>query len=189
MQVNVVSLVVEILLVGLAVVLCGVGALGLAGRLPGNRVLGVRTPETLRDRRVWALANRAAGPAFLGAGLTGALGAIGLALIGGWIGALVVVTAVGVMLVLLNMAGLAGSRAAAQWQADVDDAPAQGCCGGAGSDGAADEVCGVPGDCVVSGGDDPAADCGVAGGCGSCSLNGMCTAEDGSADLGRRADA
>ena len=177
MQVNVVSLVVEILLVGLAVVLCGVGALGLAGRLPGNRVLGVRTPETLRDRRVWALANRAAGPAFLGAGLTAALGAIGLALIGGWIGALVVVTAVVVMLVLLNLAGLAGARAAAQWQDDVDDAPAQGCCGGAGpDDGAGADLCGVPGDCVVPG-DDPAADCGVAGGCGSCSLNGQCTPE------------
>ena len=66
---NAVSVVVMVLLAGLALVIAGTGVAALVGRLPGNGVLGVRTPETRRSPEAWELANRAAGPAFLGSGL------------------------------------------------------------------------------------------------------------------------
>jgi len=174
--VNVLLVVLVVLLACAALVLCAVGVLGTTGRLPGNKVLGVRTPETYRSREAWVLAHRAAGPSFLGAGLVLALGALGLGLVGGWTGGLVAVVALAVAIVLLNLAGLAGSRAAAAWGAAQEDA-GDGCCGG--TDGAADGGC-APGDAA-----DPASDCGVSGGCGSCALNGMCESSDsGSAATG-----
>lgn len=189
---NVVLLVVVVLLVGLALVVGGTGLLALLAKLPGNGVLGVRTPETRRSPEAWELANRAAGPAFLGSGLALLLGALALGLIGGWVGGLVVVVAVVAALALLNVAGLAGSRAAAIWEASQDDN--QGGCGcGSGGCGSASHASssdtpaatdGQSGGHSCSGdptdaGDpaDPAADCGVTGGCGSCVLQGMCEPE------------
>ena len=194
-------MVVVILLVGLALVAGGTGLLGLLGRLPGNGVLGVRTPETRRSPEAWDLANRAAGPAFLGSGLMLLLGALGVGLIGGWIGGLVVVVALLGALALLNVAGLAGSRAAAVWDASQEkDQGGCGCgsgggCGGhsSGSSASADSAS-PAGSCADSPADscaaspaasstdpapasDPAVDCGVTGGCGSCALKGMCEPE------------
>lgn len=166
--------VVVVLLAGLALVVGATGLLGLLGRLPGNGVLGVRTPETRSAPEAWRVANTAAGPAFLAAGAALALGALGLGLIGGWIGALVAVGALLGALALLNVAGLAGSRAAAMWKAaQGDDDEGCGCsseggCGDSGhaSPGSSDDAA-----------SDPAADCGVSGGCGSCALSGMCETE------------
>src|SRR5690606_4586913 len=101
--VNAVLVVVMILLVGLALVVGGTGLAGLLGRLPGNGVLGVRTPETRRSPEAWELANRAAGPAFLGSGLVLLLGALALGLIGGWVGGLVVVVSLLASLALLSV--------------------------------------------------------------------------------------
>ena len=91
---NAVLVVVSVLLVGLALVVGGTGLLALTGKLPGNDVLGVRTPETRRSPEAWELANRAAGPAFLGSGIVLLLGTLALGLIGGWLGGSVVVVAV-----------------------------------------------------------------------------------------------
>ena len=124
---NAVLVVVLVLLVGLALVVGGTGLLALIGKLPGNGALGVRTPETRRSPEAWQLANRAAGPAFLTSGVALGLGALALGLIGGWVGGLVVVVAVLGALALLNVAGLAGSRTAALWDATQDDD--QGGCG------------------------------------------------------------
>ena len=198
---NAVLVVVMVLLVGLALVVGGTGLAGLLGRLPGNGVLGVRTPETRRSPEAWELANRAAGPAFLGSGLVLLLGALALGLIGGWVGGLVVVVAVVGSLALLSVAGLAGARAAAMWDAARGDEGGcccgpDGCGGHSGAD-AADTGCasGSSGDspagtCSPAGAStctpadagsgapgDPAADCGVTGGCGSCALQGMCETE------------
>ncbi|WP_314036699.1 SdpI family protein [Dietzia sp. CH92] len=187
---NAVLVVVVVLLVGLALIIGGTGAAALAGKLPGNGVLGVRTPETRRSPDAWALANRAAGPAFLGSGLVLLLGAIALGLIGGWVGGLVVVVALLASLALLSMAGLAGARAAAIWAATQDDDQGgcgcgpDGCGGHSGTAGATTDAstCAPTGDASCSpadaaGADDPAADCGVTGGCGSCALQGMCESE------------
>lgn len=176
---NALLVVVVVLLAVLALVVGATGLLGLLGRLPGNGVLGVRTPETRRSPDAWAVANRAAGPAFLSAGVALGLGALGLGLIGGWVGAVVVVAALVAVLALLNVAGLAGSRSAAVWQSTQPDE--DGCCSDGGcsdnecaDSGCADDGCGSdsPGDAS-----DPAADCGVTGGCGSCALQGMCETE------------
>lgn len=186
-------MVVVVLLVGLALVVGSTGLLALLGRLPGNGVLGVRTPETRRSPEAWELANRAAGPAFLGSGLVLLLGALGGGLIGGWVGTLVVVVALVLALVLLNVAGLAGSRAAAVWQdAQPEEQGGCGCgpggCGGhsPASDTSSDAcarpatdspaACGPATDGPATG--DPAKDCGVTGGCGSCALQGMCEPEN-----------
>lgn len=180
--------VVVVLLVALALIVGATGLLGLLGRLPGNGVLGVRTPETRKDPEAWTTANKAAGPAFLAAGVALGLGALGVGLIGGWMGALVVVAALTAALALLNVAGLAGSRAAAVWQAAQGDDD-EGCCGdsgcgcgdagsasGAGADSAGGAVAGTA-DGASVGVSDPASDCGVSGGCGSCALSGMCESE------------
>lgn len=55
---------------GVAVII--VGILGWAGRLPRNRLVGVRTPATLRSDRAFVAGNRAAGPATVLAGMAGA---------------------------------------------------------------------------------------------------------------------
>ncbi|MFN3601110.1 MAG: SdpI family protein [Dietzia sp.] len=182
---NAVLVVVVVLLVALALVVGVTGLLGLLGRLPGNGVLGVRTPETRRSPEAWTLANRAAGPGFLVSSLMLLLGALGVGLIGGWVGGLVVVVALLGSLALLSVAGLAGSRAAALWEAAQDeDQDGCGCGseGGCGGHSAGDsDTSGAPGagSCADSPADpaDPAADCGVTGGCGSCALQGMCESE------------
>lgn len=193
---NAVSVVVMVLLAGLALVIAGTGVAALAGRLPGNGVLGVRTPETRRSPEAWELANRAAGPAFLGSGLVLLLGALASGLIGGWVGGLVVVVSVVGSLALLSVAGLAGARAAAIWAAAEDgDQAGCGCgpdgCGGHSgtdaadtgcADGSADSPAGAcsptdAGPSAPGAPGDPAADCGVTGGCGSCALQGMCETE------------
>ena len=182
---NAVLVVLVVVLVGLALIVAGTGVLGLLGRLPGNGVLGVRTPETRRSPEAWDLANRAAGPAFLGSGLVLLLGALGVGLIGGWVGGLVIVVSLLGGLVLLNVAGLAGSRAAAVWDATQD--PDEGGCG-CGSEGGCGGHSAAPGSTASDGAScspagttdpaaDPAADCGVTGGCGSCALQGMCETE------------
>lgn len=181
-------MVVLVLLVGLALMVGGTGLLALTGKLPGNDVLGVRTPETRRSPEAWKLANRSAGPAFLGSGLVILLGTLALGLIGGWIGVVVVVVAAVIAIALLNVAGIAGARAAAIWQAGQGDEGGCGCgpdgCGGShdsedggcapgGETGDSGSTTGGPADPAV----DPASDCGVTGGCGSCALQGMCETE------------
>ena len=182
---NAVLVVVSVLLVGLALVVGGTGLLALTGKLPGNDVLGVRTPETRRSPEAWELANRAAGPAFLGSGIVLLLGTLALGLIGGWIGGIVVVVAVAIAFALLNVAGIAGARAAAIWQAGQGDEGGCGCgpgrCGGHSGEADAGDCSPTTADgaaCDPAGGSSgPADDCGVTGGCGSCALQGMCESE------------
>lgn len=181
---NAVLVVVLVLLVGFALVVGGTGLAALTGRLPGNDVLGVRTPETRRSPEAWEMANRAAGPAFLGAGLAVLLGTLALGLIGGAVGVLVVVVAVVISLALLNVAGIAGARAAAIWQATQDEDQGgcgcgpDGCGGHSGTGDEATAGCAPATDGAAAADPaDPAADCGVTGGCGSCALKGMCESE------------
>ena len=90
------------------------GALGWAGKLPRNRLAGVRTSSTMRSERAFVVGNRAAGPAVTLGGLVAvAAGVAGLFL--------PVSDAAGVVLVgVLGMAVLAvggaivGSRAASR---------------------------------------------------------------------------
>lgn len=189
---NAVLVVVVVVLVGLALVVGGTGVLALTGKLPGNGILGVRTPETRRSPEAWESANKAAGPAFIASGVTLLLGTVALGLIGGWIGVLVVVVAIVVSFALLNVAGMAGARAAAIWQAGRDggcgcgpdgcgghsgDADAGGSGSGSGTGSGCSGGTSDPDAQGAGGSSNPADDCGVTGGCGSCALQGMCESE------------
>lgn len=167
MRVHVLAVLATMLFVLLGLVLVTTGVLGFSRRLPGNSYLGVRTPETRRSPDAWELANRAAGPSFVGSGLVLFAGAIGTGVIGGVTGWVLWVLAIPGALAMLAFTGIAGARAAAMWQEaqDLEDAP--GCCGSSGA--------GATGEPATAA---PAADCGVSDGCGSCSLKGMCETED-----------
>ncbi|WP_280440212.1 SdpI family protein [Nocardia cyriacigeorgica] len=60
--------VVPIILFLLAAVALAIGVLGLAGKLPRNRFVGVHTDEALSNDEVFRVANRVAAPTSLAAG-------------------------------------------------------------------------------------------------------------------------
>ena len=74
-------LVVALILVMFAALLMLAGIAGVAGRLPRNRFVGVRSPETLVDDDSFALANRVAGPTMIAASVIVLSGAAAAALL------------------------------------------------------------------------------------------------------------
>ncbi|GAA1074288.1 SdpI family protein [Tsukamurella spumae] len=149
-------LVVILALAAVAAVI--VGGAGLAGRLPENGIVGVRTEQTLSDPLLWRTANRVAGPGLVAAGVIFGAGAlIGVAMDAPW-SFVAVAVAVVAGLFLAGFGALQGARAASiQARLQMPEAT---CC-------SADDA---PSD-------DPSADCGVTGGCGACALKGMCDHE------------
>lgn len=134
-----------------ALVVGGAGLLALRHRLPRNRVLGVRTVWTMHSVDAFRRANRAAAPAFVGAGVAGLAGA-GTALGAATTGAGVTMLVLGALALvgLLGAGGVIGSRFAEAEQAEHEAlaampatpctagvpeeqacAPAAGACGGA----------------------------------------------------------
>lgn len=137
-----------------------VGAAALAGRLPENGFVGVRTEQTLSDPLLWRTANRVAGPSLVAAGVIFGAGAlIGPAMDSPW-SYVAIAVAVLAGLFLAGFGALQGARAASI-QARIQ-MPEATCC-------SADEA---PSDQGT-----PADDCGVTGGCGACALKGMCDHE------------
>ncbi|GAA2059963.1 SdpI family protein [Williamsia deligens] len=115
----------------LAVAVVTVGALGITRRLPRNRVVGIRTPLTLRSDDAFRAAHAVAGPGFLGAGLVAALGAVfGLAG-GSVIGVVFSAIALVAALLVVGAAASFGLRAAARVP-EVDEGSSCGT-GGCGS--------------------------------------------------------
>ena len=53
-----------------------VGLLGRLGRLPRNRLAGVRTPATLRSDRAFEVGNRVAAPAVIAGGVAAMVGGL-----------------------------------------------------------------------------------------------------------------
>lgn len=115
----------------LAVAFLVVGGLGVTRRLPRNRVVGIRTPATMRSDDTFRTTHAAAGPGLLGAGLVAALGAV-LGLAGGSASAVVFASVAFVAaLVIVGAAASFGLRAAAVVP-DADDHDAScdtGACG------------------------------------------------------------
>src|SRR5699024_6574266 len=95
-----------------AVVLGGVSASALAGRLPRNRWVGLRSAATLRDEDAFRAANRVAAPAQAGAAVILVLGAIGALLLDGGAALATVVVAPIVALVLMAVGAGVGQRVA-----------------------------------------------------------------------------
>ena len=102
-----------------ALVVGGAGVLALVHRLPRNRVLGVRTLWTMGSVDAFRRANRAAAPAFVGAGLVGLAGA-GAALLSATTVAGVTMLVLGALglVGLLGAGGIVGARFAAAEEAE-----------------------------------------------------------------------
>ncbi|PVZ10919.1 SdpI family protein [Actinomycetospora cinnamomea] len=102
-----------------ALVVGVVGVLASVYRLPRNRVIGVRTVWTMSNVAAFRRANRAAAPAFVGAGVVG-LGAAVAALLAATTPAGVVMLVLGgIGLVgLLGVGGVVGARVAAAEEAE-----------------------------------------------------------------------
>ena len=160
---------VTALLLILAALFIIVGGLGWAGKLPGNGVIGIRVPEVRKTKELWDTAHRIAGPLWTVSGVVLALGGILSFGASGWMW-LVALAVVG-SLALLGMGAGMGAHAVAliDARATAEAASDSGCdCCSSGASGASTSS--------TAGSDahDPSVDCGVSGGCGSCSLNGAC---------------
>lgn len=102
----------------LAVALGAVAAAALAGSLPRNRWLGLRTDATLRDDATFRAANRVAAPAQLGAAAVLLLGALGGLLLDGGAALFVVITAPAAAVVLMAMSAGIAQRVATAMEPD-----------------------------------------------------------------------
>lgn len=107
-----------------AVVLGGVSGLALAGKLPRNRWVGLRSAATLRDEATFRSANRVAAPAQSGAAVVLVLGAVGALLLDGGAALVTVIAAPIVALVLMAVGAGIGQRVAGAMPA-----PDLGSCG------------------------------------------------------------
>ena len=161
---GVLSGVAAVLVFACAAVWGTVGVLGVTGKLPGNRWFGVRSPETGRSEAAFVLANRVAGPGYIGAAVILAMG--GLLTLGvdsDWsvlfaLAALVV--AVGTVGIVSGLGIKAAQGLPAESTGGCD------CCSGG------DDHVPASG-CADDKADSPADDCGQSS-CGSCALQGMC---------------
>ena len=101
---------IVVILAGALVAVSGV--LGWVGRLPRNRLAGVRTSSTMRSEHAFAVGNRAAGPAVTAGGLASVVaGTVALFLPVSDADGLVIVGALA-MAGLAVVGGILGSRAA-----------------------------------------------------------------------------
>jgi hypothetical protein len=114
-------------LAAVGVIVAVLGVLGLAERLPMNRVAGVRTAATLRDAETFRIGNRVAGLPILVAGLVGVLGGVlGIALPAG--GLVAGIVAAAGMVAIASAGGIIGHKAALAVPEPEPELPA-GCAG------------------------------------------------------------
>lgn len=112
-----------IVFIVLAVLLGSLAAAGLAGKLPRNRWLGIRTDATLRDDETFRVANQVAAPTQIAASAALLLGGLVCLKLDGVAGIVVIFVAAAAALVLLTIGAATGIRTAT---AMPDDA---GACG------------------------------------------------------------
>lgn len=160
------------------------GGLAWSGKLPGNGVVGLNIPEVRTSRERWDAAHRIAGPLWTLSGVALVFATLIAVVASGWMW-LAFAFALLCAVVAQGVAGYMAARSAAVWamrdeiEASRNDA---GCGDGSG--------CGCCGDGAAEASEepyDPSKDCGVAGGCGSCALNGSCE-QSAAAPLGGGAD-
>jgi uncharacterized membrane protein len=118
-------LVVALVLFVLAIVAIATGVLGLTGKLPRNRFVGVHTDAALYDDETFRIANRVAAPTSVAAGALLFAGGL-VAVAAATVPALIV--AAGTAVVALFTLG-AGANAAAQSVAGLVPAEEVGGCG------------------------------------------------------------
>jgi uncharacterized membrane protein len=101
---------VVVVVLGGAVVVAGL--LGALGRLPRNRLVGVRTPATLRSDEAFLIGNRVAAPAIVLGGVAAMAGGIAGLFLSKAAADGAVLAGVLAMGVLAIVGGIQGSRAA-----------------------------------------------------------------------------
>ncbi|ASF10973.1 hypothetical protein NBRGN_062_01930 [Nocardia brasiliensis NBRC 14402] len=116
--------VVALVLFVLGLVALATGALGLTGRLPRNRFVGVHTEAALSDDETFRVANRIAAPTSLAAGALLVAGGLVVLAAGGFVALFV---AVGVAVVALFTLGAGANVAAAKAAAIAPPAEVGGC--------------------------------------------------------------
>ncbi|WP_280430735.1 SdpI family protein [Nocardia brasiliensis] len=116
--------VVALVLFVLGLVALATGALGLTGRLPRNRFVGVHTEAALSDDETFRVANRIAAPTSLAAGALLVAGGLVVLAAGGFAALFV---AVGVAVVALFTLGAGANAAAAKAAAIAPPAEVGGC--------------------------------------------------------------
>ncbi|MFI6212123.1 SdpI family protein [Nocardia brasiliensis] len=116
--------VVALVLFVLGLVALATGALGLTGRLPRNRFVGVHTEAALFDDETFRVANRIAAPTSLAAGALLVAGGLVVLAAGGFAALFV---AVGVAVVALFTLGAGANAAAAKAAAIAPPAEVGGC--------------------------------------------------------------
>lgn len=183
-------IVIPVITLVLAVCIAVVAGLAWSAKLPGNNWIGIRAPEARKSQENWDITHRVAGPpwavsavAFLGATMLGFLAIRPEA--SGWMW-LWYAVALLAGIAMLGVGAAIGSHTIALYDAKVSAESGSGCgcgdgdsgcgCGSAATDAtdtASDDAC-----CS----DNPAADCGVSGGCSSCGLEGLCTDKGSSAN-------
>lgn len=183
-------IVIPVITLVLAVCIAVVAGLAWSAKLPGNNWIGIRAPEARKSQENWDITHRVAGPpwavsavAFLGAAMLAFLAIRPEA--SGWMW-LWYAVALLAGIAMLGVGAAIGSHTIALYDAKVSAESGSGCgcgdgdsgcgCGSATTDAvdtAADDAC-----CS----DNPAADCGVSGGCSSCGLEGLCTDKGSSAN-------
>lgn len=105
------NIVFGILFAVAALVLVIPGAMATAGKLPGNKFIGLHTPAVRKNESVWVQAHKVAGPFFILAGVALAFGAAFAFIASGWVWLFPVVAVVAAV-VALSLAGNFGARAA-----------------------------------------------------------------------------
>ena len=105
------NLVVGIIYLVLAVVLVVVGAMSVAGKLPGNSIFGLRIAAVRKDKSIWDQAHKVSGPFVLFAGVALAFGAAFAFIASGWLWVAPVIALI-IAVIALSVAGNFGARAA-----------------------------------------------------------------------------
>lgn len=120
------NMVLTIIFLIAAVAFIVLGAVALAGKLPGNSVIGLHVPEVRKNEQTWVQAHRAVGPFWILTGVALAFGGAFSAIASGW---LWIAPAVAVLAALfaLSLAGNFGARTASLVDASLNaesDTPA-----------------------------------------------------------------
>ncbi|WP_408610020.1 SdpI family protein [Gordonia insulae] len=166
---SVLPVVAAVVVFAFAAMWSAVGVLGLSGRLPRNRWLGVRADETMRSDEAFTVANRVAGPGLLGAaGILILSGIVTLGVGGYWSIVFAVVGLIAAMFVV-GLVSAYGVRAASAVPAD--DEAGCSCCSSHDDAAPAAAESATAGDEAAH-----AADCGTSR-CGACTLRGICSNE------------
>ena len=98
------------------------GALATAGKLPGNKWVGLHVPAVRKDQGIWDQAHKVAGPFWLLAALALAFGAAFSFIASGWMWVLPVVALVAAV-VAASVGGNFGARAATMVEKAREEEP------------------------------------------------------------------